>query len=835
MQEVFAKRETWSQDHPKAKILTTLLGEMMALDLQPYSVVHDLGFSRVLKHLAPNYKIPHRTHFSNKVVPLKYESIKAKVKHDLEQTDFLSFTSDFPIFIHIKNFFSTKSDNPNINIEFRLINDETIANFYLNISSYDFSSIEDLADCSNALKELTDIIDHEYKSCFPLKSRTISYKNKIKPWISKEILSYIKKRHHYFLLFRKNIMSKKSYSDYRNFVTNKIRSAKKKYYEDKFNSVKNIIKETWKIINDVLKPKNNSRRNILNKIIVNNNTYENSNDISNLFNDFFINIGKNVAESVGSHDANDHKSYLNHLNQPTSFFFHPVLPSEVNTIIKSLKNKASNINTTPIKIMKIISEIISIPLACIINKSLSNGIVPDTLKLARVTPIYKEGTKTNISNYRPISVLPAISKIFEKVVYKQLYQYLELNSYLTDNQFGFRANKSTTHAILNLTQYLYKNLDSGELIFSIFLDFRKAFDSVNHQILISKLKSYGIRGVALDWFQSYLTTRKQYVHINNVISNLKPITYGVPQGSILGPLLFLLFINDITQCSNLFKFTLYADDSTLTTRVHKDQLDQSIELINNELKNLHLWLCANKIAINKEKSKYMIFSSNENIMITSNIKIGNEIILECDFTKFLGIYVDNHLTIKHHINVISKKLSKSVGLLHKLKKFLPYNVLKIIYASLVTPYISYGIEVWYGTFKNHTNKIFILQKKAIRAINNLEYNDHTTGYFHSNTILKLKDQYKSQISNYIYKILNSNIDNEICSQLKLNLRSHPHNTRCKEMLNVSQINKCKTKNSIFYNGIKIWNGLPNSLRNSNSFFKFKKLNKTHYLDRYENL
>lgn len=153
----------------------------------------------------------------------------------------------------------------------------------------------------------------------------------------------------------------------------------------------------------------------------------------------------------------------------------------------------------------------------------------------------------------------------------------------------------------------------------------------------------------------------------------------------------------------------------------------------------------------------------------------------------------------------------------------------------MTPYISYGIEVWYGTFKNHTNKIFILQKKAIRAINNLEYNDHTTGYFHSNKILKLEDQYKSQISNYIYKILNSNIDNEICSQLKLNLRSHPHNTRCKEMLNVSQINKCKTKNSIFYNGIKIWNGLPNSLRNSNSFFKFKKLNKTHYLDRYENL
>ena len=199
----------------------------------------------------------------------------------------------------------------------------------------------------------------------------------------------------------------------------------------------------------------------------------------------------------------------------------------------SLKNKSCGIHGLPIKILKCTHDIFSPVLSRIINNSFSLGIFPDVLKVAKVTPIKKPGNSTSISNYRPISILPVISKVFEKIIHKQLYRYLENNSILFKYQFGFRTKKSTTHAILNFMQYLYNSLDKNNIVISLFLDFKKAFDCVNHKILLSKLEFYGVRGVALSWFSSYLSNRKQCTIIGNTESNLLSIGDGVPQGSIL--------------------------------------------------------------------------------------------------------------------------------------------------------------------------------------------------------------------------------------------------------------------------------------------------------------
>ena len=283
----------------------------------------------------------------------------------------------FPIYIQLNNLFSIYVCT-SINIQYRLINDITIAQFRQTIASYDFSHIYNLNNCSAALDEMTDIIDDAYKQCCPVKIKTISYKDFTKPWISEEIIASIKKRQKFFLLYRQKKISKKTYTNYRNMVTDKIRIAKKVYYEEKFNSVKKDIKQTWRVINDVLKPKANKQKNYIRKVIVNNVNYDSETDMANLFNDFFINVGKNIAESVDS-DPGDHLKYLTHLNQPNSFFFRPLIPHEIFDTIKSLKNKPANINTFSTKILKSINDIISIPLTEIINNSLNECIASLTL------------------------------------------------------------------------------------------------------------------------------------------------------------------------------------------------------------------------------------------------------------------------------------------------------------------------------------------------------------------------------------------------------------------------------------------------------------------------
>ena len=214
------------------------------------------------------------------------------------------------------------------------------------------------------------------------------------------------------------------------------------------------------------------------------------------------------------------------------------------------------------------------------------------------------------------------------------------------------------------------------------------------------------------------------------------------------------------------------------------------------------------------------------------VKMGENIIEETDSIRFLGINIDNNLTFRDHINKISIKIAKSVGLLFKLNKFLPPNILKLIYTALIHPYLTYGIEAWYGTFKNNTNKIFVLQKKAVRAINNLEYNSHTNDYFKLDNMLKLDEQYKMQTSTYIYKLLNLNADTELSSKIKINADIHNHNTRQSNKLNIPRINRARSKFSILQNASKSWNSLPDKIRTLDSINKFKKHTKSYYLGKY---
>ena len=296
-----------------------------------------------------------------------------------------------------------------------------------------------------------------------------------------------------------------------------------------------------------------------------------------------------------------------------------------------------------------------------------NGVVPSELKLAKVVPLFKSGDAMTLSNYRPVSVLPVFSKILERLMYTRLLAFINKHKILYKFQFGFRGGHSPHLALIYLIDKISNALENGDCVLGVFLDFSKAFDTVNHDILFTKLHHYGIRGVALDWFKSYLKDRKQYVCFNGTDSCTKYIRCGVPQVSILGPLLFLIYINDLASISDKIFTLLFADDSNLF--LSGKNPDDLIESMNNELIKVVDWLNINKLSLNIKKTHFIIFRNKHERIETRNELTINDVVIEMtNSTKFLGIMIDQHINFQRHIAYVKGKISRSLGILYKARK-----------------------------------------------------------------------------------------------------------------------------------------------------------------------
>ena len=384
--------------------------------------------------------------------------------------------------------------------------------------------------------------------------------------------------------------------------------------------------------------------------------------IANKFNAYFTSIGPELAKKIPR--GNKTPSSFLKGDFPDSMFFTPILEYEINDIISNLKNSTSKgHDNLPISLLKSCNLELSSILTHLTNESLSSGVFPDTLKIAKVIPVFKSGDNRSITNYRPISVLSNISKIFEKLVCTRLNKFLVDKQLLHDNQFGFRPKLSTCLALLQLVDELRRSIDEGNITVGVFVDLAKVFDTVDHKIMLAKLQYYGIRGVPNKWFSSYLSNRKQYVSINNSNSIPSDISCGVPQGSILGPILFIIYVNDLNSVSQQLRNIMFADDTNLFLTGNSIETIES--LMNSELCNLIEWFQANLLSLNISKTNYIVFSKKRNI--TANILIGDTPLVKLDTTKFLGVIISCDLKWNSHIDVVLNKISKNVGIIAKVR------------------------------------------------------------------------------------------------------------------------------------------------------------------------
>ena len=594
-------------------------------------------------------------------------------------------------------------------------------------------SLSKIEPSENNFSEFQEIFTGTMDRTCKLEIPKTSIRNNInKPWITDGLISAIQKKHKYHEDWKKtvskncpggNVEMHEKFKAYRKTLNKTIKYTKNQFYCNKFVECKGDSKKTWQIINQV---RGKSKRSIKPLFNIDNKRITDRRMIANAFNEYFTSVAEKMnADSYNdTEDANatnaEMPSFLDYMNKScsSSIFLRDCDSDEVLELIQGLENgKASDI---PIKVIKRSGQVISPILAKYFNLLMQKGHFPDTMKVGKITPIFKKGCEENFENYRPVSTLPLFGKLFEKIIYSRLYSFLIAKGILNENQFGFRKAHSTSHALNFSVNEIRKSLANEEHVIGVFIDLSKAFDTISHSKLLAKLEKSGIRGSALSLFTSYLADRTQYTNVLGVKSDKLRVKFGVPQGSVLGPLLFLLYINDIMNCSKLGIFVLFADDTNIF--IKGTNLADALQKANEVLKFVQTYMRLNELHINMSKCCFMHFDPRKRQkMPVDNI---SEILLQIDgvpikqvsSTRFLGVVIDEKLSWKEHIEYLTRKLKCQVGAINRIKDCVPGDLHRDLYYTLFESHLSYCIDVWGGVSSNKINPLFVVQKQCLRIL-----------------------------------------------------------------------------------------------------------------------
>jgi len=684
---------------------------------------------------------------------------------------------------------------------------------------------DDINDCWFAWKSLFNSVVDEH--C-PLK--TFRPRKKPCPWFSNEIesLKLIRDQWHNRAILSNSQEAWAKWKKCKNKVTSLCRQAKVDYFKKTIEEGNGNSKLIWRTLRTLI-PK--CKSNGIQALDINGEVVTDFNEIANHFNTFFVTIGEKLA-SVIPRVSRSAMDYLQAFIQPpaTKFNLKCVHTAEVLKLLLDLsENKATGLDNYQAKLLKLTANSIAPSITNIFNKSLITGKFPTEWKQAKISAIFKKGSKVDSGNYRPISILPVISKLIEKIVHQQLYTYLSTNNLLSQAQSGFRKSFSTQTSLHRLIEEIYEALNSARVVGLVAIDLKKAFDTVDHQILLSKLKFYGIEGVPLQWFKDYLLNRSQITSLNGTLSRKEFIKTGVPQGSILGPLLFILYVNDLPGCLMSSKVNMYADDTAFYA-MDKD-ITNVRRALNEDLKNLHNWLCANKLSLHTGKTKSILICNHQKLRHITDPTLSTTLdstpIEQVDHLPYLGIELDSRCSFEEHVRGLTSKLNRALGILKRTAPYLPLTTRKMLYNSLVLPHYDYCATVWSCTSQHCITRLQRIQNRAMRIILNAPPRSHIEDLLDTLKWMSVRQRFLYNQMCLMWRIVHGHAPQYLTEHLVLAQDRHEHGTTSAANGNIYIGHGHRF--SLFQCGARNWNQLPTPIRQSSTLNGFKRLLTGHLL------